>query len=107
MMAKLKIYLDTSVFSAYMDSRVCTRQDETKVFWDTLDKYEWFTSQITITELMAVKDDKLRKNLIALIKPFKVLSLDEETRQLAEKYITAGIIPKKYYEDECISLLPQ
>jgi predicted nucleic acid-binding protein len=98
-MAKLKVYLDTSVFSAYYDDRVKMRQDQTKEFWTKLNEYDKFASEVVIDELNAVSDDKLRENLILLTKDFEILQVNEECEALAEKYIKRGIFPEKYRED--------
>jgi predicted nucleic acid-binding protein len=98
-MAKLKVYLDTSVFSAYYDDRAKMRHDQTKEFWAKLNEYDKFASEVVIDELNAVSDDKLRENLILLTKDFEILQVNEESEALAEKYTKRGIFPEKYRED--------
>ena len=36
----MKLYLDTSVFSAYYDERTPERMEMTRDFWPILEKYE-------------------------------------------------------------------
>ena len=98
-MAKLKVYLDTSVFSAYFDDRAKMRQEQTKDFWAKLKEYDKFASEVVIDELNAVSDDKLREDLILLTKDFEILQVNEESEALAEKYIERGIFSEKYRED--------
>ena len=74
-MGKLKIYLDTSVFSAYYDERVKVRQEQTKRFWVNLAEYDKYISEIVMDELNAVTDDELREKLIELTKDFEVIKV--------------------------------
>ncbi len=98
-MTKTKIYLDTSVFSAYYDDRTKMRQDQTREFWLKFNEYEKHISTIVIDELNAVFDETLRKDLILLTKDFKTLQIDDKAESLSEKYLDRGIFPKKYKED--------
>lgn len=98
-MSNLKVYLDTSVFSAYYDYRVKMRQEQTKEFWERLNEYDKFASEMVIDELNAVSDDKLREDLILLTRDFKILQVNQESEALAEIYIKRGIFPEKYRED--------
>ena len=98
-MAKLKIYLDTSVFSAYYDDRVKIRQEQTKHFWQKLVEYDKYISEIVLGELGAVTDDELRNKLMELTKDFETLIVDSEAESLADQYINKEIFPKKYRDD--------
>jgi len=98
-MGKLKIYLDTSVFSAYYDERVKTRSEQTKIFWQKLVEYEGYISQIVLDELGAVTDDELRRKLMDLTKGFETLNIDSKAEALADQYINRGIFPEKYRDD--------
>src|SRR5690606_31283711 len=42
----MKVYLDTSVFSALLDSREPSRQALTQAFWDSKDQYQMVTSEV-------------------------------------------------------------
>ena len=98
-MGKLKIYLDTSVFSAYYDVRVKLRQEQTKRFWVNLKEYDKYISEIVIDELNSVSDDVLRKKLIGLTKDFEITKVDADSEALADQYIKKGIFPEKYRDD--------
>ena len=98
-MGKLKIYLDTSVFSAYFDERVKIRSEQTKIFWQKLVEYDGYISQIVLDELGAVTDDELGRKLMDLIKEFQKLDVDSEVEALADQYIKRGIFPEKYRDD--------
>jgi len=45
---KLRVYLDTSVFSAYYDERVTDRQAATEEFWARSGEFELVTSDSTL-----------------------------------------------------------
>ncbi|MEW5936960.1 MAG: type II toxin-antitoxin system VapC family toxin [Candidatus Thermoplasmatota archaeon] len=96
---RLKIYLDTSVFSAYHDDRDESRQMHTKEFWGTLSRYDRYISEIVLQELGLVSSVPMRKRLVALTKDFRVLKVDKETERLAEEYIERGILPNRYMND--------
>ena len=98
-MGKLKIYLDTSVFSSYFDERVKIRSEQTKIFWQKLVEYDGYISQIVLDELGAVTDDELGRKLMDLIKEFQKLDVDSEVEALADQYIKRGIFPEKYRDD--------
>ena len=61
---KLRVYLDTSIFSAYYDDRLIDRQIATKEFWLRLNEFEISTSEITCEELAQTNDEALRINLL-------------------------------------------
>jgi len=48
---KLRVYLDTSVFSAYYDNRHTDRQAETEELWKRLDTFEAATSDLAAHEI--------------------------------------------------------
>lgn len=99
-MKKERLYLDTSVPSAYYDERAKERREATIKFWKkVLPDYQVHISEITIEELEDTKDETLRSNLIKLIKGFKVLKTNEKIRSLARAYIEKGIFSEKYIDD--------
>ena len=49
---KLRIYLETSVFSAYCDMRHPDRKTETEQFWKGLNAFEASTSEIAKMEIL-------------------------------------------------------
>ncbi len=48
---KLRVYLDTSVLSAYFDERTPDRMVETRVFWVRLSEFEVYTSTLVREEI--------------------------------------------------------
>lgn len=61
--------------------------------------YKQSISVITIEELSDTKDETLRRNLLDLIKDFKVLKLNKEIENLADIYIGKGVFPERYRDD--------
>jgi predicted nucleic acid-binding protein len=96
----IKIYLDTSVLNAYLDDRDTSRMEITKEFWNRLDQYEVFISDVVIEEIKETPDPTRRNNLLELAKDFVRLSGESgEIDSLAREYVMRGIIPAKYIED--------
>ncbi len=74
MARKLKIYLDTSVPNADIDDRNPIRQELTKVFWNRLDQYKVFTSELVVEEIEAISDEIKKNQILDLIKDFEKLN---------------------------------
>lgn len=98
-MKKLKIYLDTSVYSALYDSRDLVRQKQTKEFWNNIDSFELYYSDINLVEINGVADQKLRKKLEILLKNGNKINISSEVRQLSRLYIKEDLMPEKYESD--------
>lgn len=95
----MKIYLDTSIVSAYFDKRVPVRMNETREFWEQIQAEDVYISTLVLDELEAVSDDDLRYKMLSLLYRKPVLSVTKDVEDLAKKYVTAGIFPSKYYDD--------
>ena len=52
----LRIYLDTSVFSAYLDARAPERMESTREFWARLGQFEPHASALVAEELSFTPD---------------------------------------------------
>lgn len=78
----MKLYLDTSVFSAYYDKRTTERLELTKEFWRVLMEHERLSSELTIEELNQVKSVSLRRKLLDLTNGFAVLKIGDREREL-------------------------
>ncbi len=96
---KLKIYLDTSVFSARFDERAPDRKLLTEQFWRNLVSYEASTSSLTVEELRQTKDLQLRTNMESLIAELSVLPITEEMKKLADKYLAVRVLTESMYND--------
>ena len=88
---KLRVYLDTSVFSAYHDGRVPERQRETQEFWPRLDGFLASTSELARQELSQATDEALRPKLLQLLGQVVVHPLTEEMTVIARRYVEHGI----------------
>lgn len=99
MTRKLRLYLDTSVFSAFYDERTPERQRLTQQFWDSLKEYEVLCSQLVLHELGRVSDLALREKLLGLTSECSVLSVGEAEQELARAYVAAGVVPARYVAD--------
>ncbi len=100
MKRKIKIYLDTSVPSAYYDEEKPERQRITQLWWENeLPKYDVVISSITLSELEKTPDLDKRTKFLELIKGIEILPITLECDVLASKYIENGIIPEKVRND--------
>lgn len=92
----MRIYLDTSVFSAYYDTRTPERLQATRAFWKTLKRHELLCSEVTVAEL---DEAESADQLTQLLAGFRVIALEEPMRELAAAYVQQGIIPARYLDD--------
>jgi len=99
MRRKVTIYLDTSVISALFDERNPQRQFLTQLFFETIEDFDAYVSEVVLAEIDDTRDKQLRKKLRETAISFKHLSIDEESRELASKYVRHGAIPSDYLED--------
>jgi predicted nucleic acid-binding protein len=99
---KTKLYLDTSIPSAYFDSSKPARQLMTqKWFENEADKFDLYISILTLEEISCIRNqEKLAaiKELI-LLSSISVLELTEEATQLGDEYMKQGAIPVSEPED--------
>lgn len=84
---KLRIYLDTSVLSAYADSRTPERQQETVAFWSRLSEFQPSTSELARQELAAVPGTSMREELLGLLTALTVVPVTGEMTDLAHAYV--------------------
>jgi len=73
-----RIYLDTSVVSAYFDTRIPYQRDLTREWWDLVKfSYELCLSMVTVMELERVDESK-KTDFLSLIKEVPVLEVSKE-----------------------------
>jgi hypothetical protein len=100
MKEKLKIYLDTTVPSAYFDDRAPDRQRLTQSFWNfRMKAFDPHISEIVSKEIRDTPDPKKRKRMEALVASIATLDLIPEARELAKEYLKYGIFQEKYLAD--------
>ena len=104
-MKKLKILLDTSVYSAMLDKRDPIRQIQTQDFWKNINQYELFFSSINKEEIEAIKDEKLKKKMKDFLIKGKELEISEEVEQMKSLYIKEELIPEKLENDALLLAL--
>ena len=96
---KLRVYLDTSVFSAYFDNRVRDRQRETEAFWARRQEFDLATSELGRDELRQASDPVQRRRLLGLLRGFTVLAVTEEMKQLGQRYVSEGVFTATMLND--------
>lgn len=96
---KLRVYLDTSVFSAYYDEAVTDRRIQTEEFWAQRNLFELATSSLTQEELEQTPEPAKRTQLVALVEGMTVHSVTDLMRSLARSYIDAGTFTEVMYND--------
>jgi predicted nucleic acid-binding protein len=99
MLAKPRVYLDTSVLSACVDERTLHRLGETREFWDRLGDFDACTCTITEREVLRVRTENQRLELLALLSCLTVHPLTQQARDLAARYIEAGVFTRKMRVD--------
>ena len=101
-MRKLKLYLDTSVWSFFFADDAPEKRDVTKDFFDLVRRgqYEVFISEVVVKEISDAPESK-RAQLGELIKTCPVIELEitEEADELAKGYMARGIVPQKKEDD--------
>lgn len=98
----MKLYLDTSIPSAYFDNSKPVRQLITqKWFENDASLYELYISVIAIEEIEQVKNINKKNKIKELILNYnvKVLEISSEAIELANKYINTGAFPRSEPED--------
>jgi len=99
---KIRLYLDTSIPSAYYDTSKPVRQLITqKWFENEALSYELFISVITVKEIERIKNDIKKQNISKLLVKYNmnILDFSDKARELADEYMMKGAIPKSEPED--------
>ena len=95
---KTNIYLDTTVISALFDKRTPERYNQTQQFWEHINEYNVFISELVIDEIKGASQP-LQDKMLEKITNFTSLSITDEVQYLAEVYIKNEIFPEKYFDD--------
>lgn len=99
-MEKTKVYLDTTVPSAYFDAKAPDRERLTKAFWvGRLPDFNPVISNIVLAEIRDTPDEKKQRKMEQLVQGMEKLAFNEEADKLAEEYVRRGVIPEKYGSD--------
>ena len=99
-MSKERIYLDTSVISAYFDDRWPERQKETVNFFENSpEEYDLGLSNITFMEILKTGDENRRLEMIALAGQFQSYPITEAAEKLSAEFIAENLVPPSKVED--------
>lgn len=102
-MRKLKLYLDTSIFNFMFADDVPELKKITEDFFENIEKYDIYISEVVIHEISKVKDIEKRNKLLGLIEKYHPILLGtekiEEVAKLAQCYLDDKIIPEVKRED--------
>jgi hypothetical protein len=96
---KLRVYLDTSVFSAYYDDAVTDRRSQTEEFWTRRDLFDLATSSLAREELEHTPEPAQRMRLLSLLEGFSVHPVTDLMRSLARSYLDADVFTEVMYND--------
>ena len=99
MKMKLRVYLDTSVISAYFDDRAPDRMAETRTFWLRLSEFEVSTSALVREEIERTLDPGRREQMLRLIDDTLQADVTPEAHDLAREYIHRGLFTPPMYGD--------
>lgn len=103
---KLRVYLDTSVFSAIYDSRHTDRKVETERFWEKLQAFEVSSSGIAKMEISQTLNSELRSKMLQLLNQVTMISVTQEMNGLAQGYLDAHIFPQPCVTMHCMLQQP-
>jgi predicted nucleic acid-binding protein len=98
---KLKIYVETSVISFLLAKDAPEKMKITQEFFKKVMKdYDVFISELVLAEIEKSPEPQ-KSFFINIIEKYKLnaLKLNEEARKLADEYLKAKIVPKKYFND--------
>lgn len=101
-MRRLKVYLDTSVVSYLYQEDAPEKMKDTLELWKLFRNkvYEVYISDIVIREISGCNEAKLKILLDYLEQiDYNIIETDEDTVELAEKFIDFGILKQKSFDD--------
>ncbi|MXY83895.1 MAG: type II toxin-antitoxin system VapC family toxin [Gemmatimonadetes bacterium] len=95
-----RVYLDTTVPSAYYDDRAPDRQRLTQEFWQgRCLEMDAVISTITLLEIRNTPNEDKRQKMENLVQNLTVLNFSNEADNLAQEYVRRGIFPGKFASD--------
>lgn len=99
---EIKLYLDTSVPSAFYDTSKPVRQLVTQKWFEYKARgYTLYTSITAVDEIGELNNPDKRQNIMDIIFDYymNIIELSEEAVILAEEYMKRGAVPKSERED--------
>ncbi|MEQ8169537.1 MAG: PIN domain-containing protein [Candidatus Eremiobacterota bacterium] len=101
-MKKLKLYLETSIWSYYYSEDIQCKMEATREFLQVVRKgnYDIYISRFVYQEINNTEDFK-RNQLLKLICAYKPVELEvtSEAYKLADKYIKTHTLPRSSHTD--------
>lgn len=95
----MKVSLDTSVFSALLDSREPSRQALTQAFWNSKDQYQMVTGEVAQQEIGDNFDLDLRSQMLSLLFGFEVYAITTEARTIHHNLLQTGPFSARTADD--------
>ena len=98
----MRIYIDTSVINGLYSDNIEIKTETVRFFKNVrVFGYTLYGSEATIEEIENTPQAPKKRLLKNIIKDYgvEILPTTDEIRILANKYVNAGIIPKKYFPD--------
>jgi len=95
----LRVYLDTSIFSAYFDEATPDRKTQTQDFWARRSQFEIATSELAREEMEQTPDLTRRSDLLQLLDRIIIYPVTTEVRDLARSYTSSGTFTPVMYND--------
>ena len=97
----MKLYLETTMFNYYFDAECDGHADTVRLFEEIREgKHKGYTSGYAIGELKNASEPK-RSVMLELIDEYniEVLPITDESDHLADLYVSANIIPARFWQD--------
>jgi predicted nucleic acid-binding protein len=98
LLLKTNIYLDTTIISALFDKRTPERMFQTQQFWNNINNYNVYISELVIEEIKGATQP-LQDEMLNKVANFTLLSITDEAQHLADMYMENEIFPEKYLDD--------
>lgn len=99
-MAKLKVYLETTVPNYVFNDHLPEEQKVAKKVFKLVKKgeIEGLISEVVVRELNRAPEPR-RSRLQKLVSKIKVLEITPKAKELAQEYVRAGVIPENKLDD--------
>jgi predicted nucleic acid-binding protein len=80
---KTNIYLDTTIISALFDKRTPERMSQTRQFWEHIDEYNVFISELVIDEIKGASQP-LQDEMLKKVSNFTLLPVTDNAQYLVK-----------------------
>lgn len=93
-----KVYLDFSIISALFDDTNPRKQALTTSFFNQIENFDLYISNITFEQITQIPEKELRKKIKNRVSKFSVLYSNDKVELLANKYLQSSAILKDQTE---------